>query len=74
MKNTLISVAVIATIHAFVSVCTAIDSGIWEWYASFLGAVGVSVFCINRAVEINSQEAKANVLDGGRPVYFRGSK
>jgi hypothetical protein len=58
MKTTFISVAVVAAIHALVSVITAINSGSWEWYASFLLAAGITVFTVNRASELADAETK----------------
>ena len=73
MKNTFISVAVVAAIHALVSVITAIDSGMWEWYASFLLAAGITVFTVNRAAELADAETKqaASTLVDAYPSYPR---
>ena len=73
MKTTFIAVAIVAAIHALVSVITAIDSGMWEWYASFLLAAGITVFTVSRAAELADAETKqaANTLVDAYPSYSR---
>lgn len=73
MKNTFISVAVVAAIHALVSVITAIDSGMWEWYVSFLLAAGITVFTVNRSAELADAETKkaASKLVDAYPKNYR---
>jgi uncharacterized protein (DUF2252 family) len=73
MKTTFISVAVVAAIHGLVSVITAIDSGMWEWYASFLFSAGVTVFTVSRASELADAETRkvASKLVDAYPKSYR---